>query len=72
MCSVCHNKSCLSLTEKLHQKYTILNKGSTSGLKSTLGSLKGIEGSSRSQSIKATSLLSKDPTSSRHLNSQFY
>lgn len=72
MGSVCHNKSCLSLTEKLHQKYTILNKGSTSGLKSTLGSLKGIEGSSRSQSIKATSFLSKDPTSSRHLNSQFY
>lgn len=36
MCSVCHNKSCLSLTEKLHQKYTILNRGSTSGLKSTL------------------------------------
>lgn len=71
MGSVCHNKSCLSLTEKLHQKYTILNKGSTSGLKSTLGSLKGIEGSSKSQSIKAT-LLSKDPTSSRHLNSQFY
>lgn len=72
MGSVCHNKSCLSLTEKLNQKYTILNKGSTSGLKSTLGSLKGIEGSSRSQSIKATFLLSKDPTSSRHLNSQFY